>query len=381
MPNVRTNKKIIMTTPAEQALLFYGEKGTGKSEVIEQCATDLGMKYVVFFLGEMQDAGDLIGLMIPDSKSGRSIHLTPDWFPEGNEPVLFHLDEINRAKPELFGSINNLVLRRELNGKRLPEGSRIIATINPPDDTGKYDVEEMDSALTSRFNIYPWILEYEDWREWARGTGFVHSLVVEFLDKNPDLLSADQSIVSKKDKSGTTKEWKTADARAWVRVSDWMKKNEGVESSDIQFFTLVVSGIVGSIVANRFVSYIRDNKRGIDVRDILHAKNANELKKQIEMVKRMNVQELSVVNSSFQHWFEDNYKSLLGTDAEVKANRIAICKNLKVYLDAVPKDVRFEFLNRGLNGDIDKCLWFRPIVASIGNIANELLEISEAKKS
>ena len=95
MPNVRTCKEIIRRTPSKQALLFYGEKGTAKSEVIESMASEMGLKYVVFFLGEMQDAGDLIGLMVPDPKSNRSIHLTPDWFPEGNEPVCLHLEELN----------------------------------------------------------------------------------------------------------------------------------------------------------------------------------------------------------------------------------------------------------------------------------------------
>lgn len=382
--NVTSCIKIINTTPVEQALLFYGEKGTGKSEVIANVAKESGMKYCVFFLGEMQDAGDMIGLMVPDMKTNRSIHLTPDWFPEGDEPVLFHLDEINRAKPELFGTINNLVLRGELNGKKLPAGSRIIATINPPDDTGSYDVEEMDEALISRFNVYEWNMTYDDWRPWAKKNK-VSEYVIGYLDKNPDHLHKMIGVKTDKKGSGSTRDWKSTDCRAWKRVSDYMNKNNGLEKSDWDFVRSTISGIIGISAATSFMNYVKDTKRGIDVTDILTPAKGTNHEEIFQKIAEMEVQEQGLLNNNMQIWFEDNHEKITEKPNmdDAKRNKIiktrtAILQNFKRYLDTVAKDVRGEFIKRlqvaNTTTGADKSKnWTQVILVNVPSIVNDYI--------
>ncbi len=58
------------------------------------------MKVVAFFLGQMSDPGDLIGLMHKDEETGRSVFLPPYWWPVDGRPIVLFLDELNRARPE-----------------------------------------------------------------------------------------------------------------------------------------------------------------------------------------------------------------------------------------------------------------------------------------
>lgn len=382
MPNIADCKKILNTTPAEQAILFYGEKGTGKSEVQEQIAKEQGMKYKVFFLGEMQDAGDIIGLMIPDPANGRSIHLMGDWFPEGDQPVYLHLDEINRAKPELFGTINNLVLRREINGKKLPAGSRIVATINPPDDRGDYDVEEMDEALKSRFNIYEWRMDYTDWRAWAVENK-VHPLILKYLDNNPDRLNSMKSVISGKKGDGNSeskRDWKSSDARSWNRVSEYMNHNVDLWKNDYNFFLTAICGVIGMVDGSRFCTYVKDNAKELTAKEILLAK-PEALYKIIEDAKNMSIQELGLLNGQFEMYFESNYTSLTNEKGEEKMKKVL--KNFKDFMNSIPMDIFAEFASRVLqnveSGVTEKIRWSSWLLGCLPKTFNAVMSIEEAK--
>ena len=54
--------KILDKTPENQAIMAVGIHGTGKSEYIKNYYESKGYKVIMLFLGQMADAGDLIGL-------------------------------------------------------------------------------------------------------------------------------------------------------------------------------------------------------------------------------------------------------------------------------------------------------------------------------
>ena len=109
------------------------------------------MKVVTLFLGQMSDPGDLIGLPKFNEETGLTEFMPPFWFPIDDKPIVLFLDELNRARPELLQVIMDLALNRKLAGKPLPAGSRIISAVNYGDE---YEVNDLDPALVSRFNIY-----------------------------------------------------------------------------------------------------------------------------------------------------------------------------------------------------------------------------------
>ena len=104
MINISTSEltTILDATPAEQNVMLVGKHGIGKSEILRAYYESKGMKVIAFFLGQMSDPGDLIGLPNKDEKSGKTVFMPPYWFPTDGKPIVLFLDELNRARPEVL---------------------------------------------------------------------------------------------------------------------------------------------------------------------------------------------------------------------------------------------------------------------------------------
>jgi MoxR-like ATPase len=154
--------EVLRLTPREQNVTLLGKHGIGKSEIIRRFYEhERRMTAVAFFLGQMSDPGDLIGLMHKDEATGRSIFLPPYWWPVDGKPIVLFLDELNRARPEILQSVHELALNKTLAGKRLPDGSIVVSAVNAGDE---YQLTDLDPALVSRFNLYEFAPTVEDFK-------------------------------------------------------------------------------------------------------------------------------------------------------------------------------------------------------------------------
>ena len=376
MPTIAECVRIVETTPNEQAILFYGPHGTGKSEVQKQIAERSGMVFKAFFLGQQSDVSDLLGLLAKDEENERSYHLFPEWFPRGEQPVYLLFDELNRAEGELLSAIMDLVLNRTFNGKPLPAGSRIVACINPPDESGKYDVNELDEALLSRFNCYAWTPSTEEWLEHAIKSG-VHRMVVSYISKHPDRLERN---IGKNSTNGSKQvsEWKSPDRRAWFKVSDWLNKNENFEFDEPDFTRLCISGLIGHSVAAHFMEHVRDTGRGLDIGKFLVCKNKKEKELMMEQIKQLTVQELSNVNMNIEMWFDNNTESLLENQLPTAFGK-TVFGNVRDYIGIVPDDVSAEFASRIIESHNNSKDWGFAITVVIPSIVKRVISIKEAK--
>lgn len=377
MPTIKECIRIIKTTPKKQALMFYGAHGTGKSEVIKQVAEAEGLVYKVFFLGQQCDASDMLGLLAKDEENNRSVHLFPEWFPRDGKAVLLHFDEMNRGKPEMLSVIMDIVLTQTFNGRPLPEGSRIVATINPPDDSGTYDVEEIDAALLSRFNTYAWAPVYEDWRDYAVSIK-TNELVVAYLDKNPDHLDSIGKRTSTNGKT-TEKEWKSPDRRAWMKVSDFLNFNPNIEREDMAFAMTSVSGIIGHIATSKFFDFVKDMKKGVDVKDILYADSDKKLKVQLDRVAKLNVHDQAILNNNFEQWFKDNADGLLNSDGTATDMGKMAMRNFRSCFDVVGAEVAAEFVTRVGSAVTADEKWGLTLMRFIPTIARRYVEVKQAQ--
>ncbi len=263
--------EILRITPSEQNIMLVGKHGIGKSKIIEDFYHKKKMSLVSFFLGQMSDPGDLIGLMHKDEISGRSIFMPPFWWPKDNNPIVLFFDELNRARPEILQSIMDLTLSKKLAGRKLPEGSIIISAINQGEE---YQLTDLDPALISRFNIYEFAPTTEDWLIWADKNG-IDDRIIEFIQKNPSFLDGDDKKDLYKDNFYSDLS-KSPDRRAWERVSNFIKKIK--QFGDIHIKT--ISGIVGLQAAFLFKKSISEYLN-INPKELLmsFAKNKDKLKK------------------------------------------------------------------------------------------------------
>lgn len=232
---------ILEQTPSQQNILLVGRHGIGKSEIIRQHYTERGLRVVSLFLGQMADPGDLIGL--PSKQGEQTVFLPPTWFPLDGKPIVLFLDELNRARPELLQTVMDLCLSRQLAGRSLPEGSRIVAAVN---DGDAYQLTPLDPALVSRFNVYQFVPSVQDWLTWAakqgldeRVLGFIR-LQPAWLDGVPGDKMTDHGLEPQPDR------------RAWYRLAtvihDMPRISEHTEA--------LLCGIVGSAAVSRWMAYV-----------------------------------------------------------------------------------------------------------------------------
>lgn len=316
MGNIRVNitelMQVLEVTPAEHNLMLVGNHGIGKSEILSRYYESKGMDVVALFLGQMSDPGDLIGIPSKNEQTGKTDFMPPYWFPLDGKPVVLFLDELNRARPEILQTIMDLALNRKLAGRKLPEGSRIIAAVNEGD---QYQLTDLDPALVSRFNILAFSPTVQEWLLWAQKAG-VDNRVTDFikengiwLDKNPDA----------KEGADTGLE-KTPDRRAWKRVSDIIKGHDNLGG----VFTKAIGSIVGPKAASAFLSSV-SSKKILSGRDVLF-----NFSSCINTLEGYQLHELSVVNDGIFRFLEVEKVA----DKDIPAVR----KNIEDYFEYLTKN-------------------------------------------
>lgn len=270
--------QILEATPCEQNIMLVGKHGIGKSQILNAYFTAKGQKVVMLFLGQMSDPGDIIGLP-RICENGSTDFAPPYWFPRDGKPIVLFLDELNRARPEILQTVMDLTLNRTLAGKKLPAGSRIISAVN---EGGEYQLTDLDPALVSRFNIYRFEPTVREWLLWAQKIENFDRRVIDFISANPAMLDNNTEDAEQ----GLTK---TADRRAWHRVSNSIAHIKTLE----QIHKILISGIVGMQCANDFFIFL-GNRTQLTAREIL----LTEFNKTQKILKNYTTNDFAVINDS-----------------------------------------------------------------------------------
>ena len=171
--------------------LVVGFQGIGKSEIVRQYAKEHGYNLIDIRVGQMADAGELIGLA-NFLRNGDDIVSTkfikPDYLPSDiNGKYIIHFDEINRGAKDILQAAFQLVYDREifLNGFKLGENMHIVCSMNPP--TEDFDVLDFsDSAFVDRFCQLKLEPNVKEWLTYMRDKYDSHYL--DFVENNPEML-------------------------------------------------------------------------------------------------------------------------------------------------------------------------------------------------
>lgn len=158
--SIRANRRGQIAGPASN-LLFVGRAGTGKTAQIKQWAKARNINLVAIdakTLDKSDIGGGVARAMADDgTPTNKMTHLANEEFDKLDEPgsVLF-LDELNRADPEVMGSLLTLILDHEIPNSTEAKGVKklnnllfTVAAINPAD---YYEgTNAMDAAMLNRF--------------------------------------------------------------------------------------------------------------------------------------------------------------------------------------------------------------------------------------
>lgn len=254
---------------------IIGHAGIGKSSIVYQVFQEMGYKVVERRLGQMADAGDLIGLMEfiknKDNVNTHVDYVLPKWFPKEPKTVIF-LDEVNRAHKDLLQAIFELVYDKSLMGNKLPEDCHIVAASNPP--TGDYQVLDFnDTAFQDRFIHIKFEPTLEEFVSYGKSKNF-SSAVLDFISENPKLLENEGL-------EDFNLDFVKPSRRSWEAVA---KLDE--LDMDKPLFVETIMGIVGSHAAIAFSSYKDSYVKNISSKDILY--NYDKVKADLKTILDKN---------------------------------------------------------------------------------------------
>lgn len=240
--------------------LVWGIHGIGKSAVPQQYADSGGHLLFNMRLGNMNDAGDLLGL--PDfqvdqynaNKKVATSFIKMDWlndlinFANSNPDkyAIIHLDEVNRARKDLINPIFQIAIDRRLHTTVFPPNVRVIASANPPissNDVTYWVNDFTESALLDRFchlKLSPTTVE---WVAYAKARN-LNPAWIEFIADQPHLLHA---------------------TKVDFDIDAYCKPSNRSHESAAKLHALgapaeLLVGCVGSTVAQAFFVFDRDNK-------------------------------------------------------------------------------------------------------------------------
>lgn len=179
----RAAQVLALAYQARRAALLEGPTGIGKSELVRQVATSLGIECRVLDLSLLEPP-DLVGL--PILSNGRTTYATPTALPTSGAGIVL-LEELNRADRTIQQPALQLLTARRLHEYELPPDWVPFAAINPED--GEYQVTPLDPALRSRFLILKVRADVREWCRWAATAG-IHPVIIRLAASHGDLFES-----------------------------------------------------------------------------------------------------------------------------------------------------------------------------------------------
>ena len=157
-------------------------------------------------LGVMGDEGDMLAKLRPKEDIGKPY-----------EGICLFVDEMNRGTKDVMQAMFQVVLDREMNGRKLNPNTFVITAINSDLDT--YTVTEIDPALLSRFVVIDFEPTVEEWISWGKRNSRLNDTVIFTIQQNKEL--ADPPTNKDIMLNGAH-----PNRRSWTMFSTWLVENE-----------------------------------------------------------------------------------------------------------------------------------------------------------
>lgn len=264
----QATQAIAIAHKAHRPVFLWGQPGIGKSDVVLQAGTALAKDKVVVQYHELQEIDftpdnafgihdvrlsqcepvDIRGLPIPDTDSGSTRWLPPDWLPHtgrediADEGILF-LDEANSAPASVQAAAYQLVLDRRIGNFSMKPGWSIVLAGNRMTDGGV--TFKMPKPLANRMIHLDIEVSMDEWALWA----IDHEMPIElvaFIRFRPDLLNTFEDHCKNKREGEAY-----ATPRSWHMAADLVATNP---SFDVLMDML--NGTVGKGPAAEFVAFM-----------------------------------------------------------------------------------------------------------------------------
>jgi MoxR-like ATPase len=244
-------------------VLLWGSPGTGKTSAVLALGESLGWPVEVV-IGSIREPSDFAGL--PVVIDGAVALSPPAWgtrLVQAGAGLLF-LDELTTAPPAVQAAMLRVVLERVVGELALPDGVRVVAAANPPDEAA--DGWELAAPLANRLVHLDWPV---DGRQIARGiaVGFPKPSLAQ-IESHPTVaqtmaaraavgafLEVRPMLVLKVPSSAADASRGWPSPRSWEAVARLLAACEAAGASD-EARAALVQGAVGDGAAIEFLAYL-----------------------------------------------------------------------------------------------------------------------------
>jgi len=231
-------------------VFIWGAPGIGKSSLVQEFATQLGLE-CVSLLGSQLAPEDILG--VPQILDGVSRFCPPAQIAR-KEPYCLFLDELNACTHEVQKAFYSLIHDRRIVEYSLPKGSIVIGAGNRAQDSAI--VKPMSSALLNRMVHVQLQASHKDWLLWARANN-IHAWVLEYIQLRPDHL---WSQPPKHEEPFST-------PRSWHMLSDALHELHG--EPDEAFLEALAYGCLTPGHAGQFKAFVKQSKSKFQLNRIL----------------------------------------------------------------------------------------------------------------
>ena len=269
----QARKSILRCFKSKRPLFLWGPPGIGKSELVENIATEMNGYMIDLRLAQMEPT-DLRGIPFYNKDLNKMDWAAPVDLPDeelaSQYPiVILFLDEMNSAAPSVQAAAYQLTLNRRIGKYRLPDNVVIVAAGNRDIDKGV--TYRMPTPLANRFIHQEMKVDFNSWQEWAV-LNRIHKDVVGYLSfAKGDLYDFDAKSASRS----------FATPRSWTFVSQLLDDEE-----DDDTLMNLIAGTVGEGLAVKFMAHRKVSAKMPQPEDILDGK-----------VKDLQVKEVSAMYS------------------------------------------------------------------------------------
>lgn len=263
---IKTNRDLQSRGMMPTAVNIEGHAGLGKTSTVLQVAQRNDLHMVKINLAQCEELGDIVGFPVkeyqlsdgtwitsdhlstmtgdlldrnPLTGSARMGYAVPSWI-QGRADArggILLLDDWTRADPRYLQAVMELIDRQEYISFKLPPGWTIVLTSNPSNDN--YMVQDIDSAMKTRFITVQYGFNAETWATWAEGMD-LDQRCINFVLKHPEIVAPDKinprSIVHFFNQISVFKEFK----------------------KQLKFIRLVGDASVGPETTSLFINFIND---------------------------------------------------------------------------------------------------------------------------
>lgn len=168
-------------------VLIAGPPGVGKTDIIIKCST-VTLGYDIIICHPVVDAPiDYKGL--PYAFDGKAYfipygHLLQ--MIEADRPTVVFFDDLGQAPDAVQAAVMQLLLQREINGKKISDNIRFVAATNRKSDKAAVSgiLEPVKSRFITIINLDP---DAEDWLSWAEKNNMPVELMA-YVTINPDVV-------------------------------------------------------------------------------------------------------------------------------------------------------------------------------------------------